>query len=90
MPESVYLYAGYTCAGIHANSWLRICSHIGSHTYGGCGDINRNVMVPAVHFPNNPAYVYAQKYSKAIADLFKPMSKCVHPLRECTRCVRDV
>ena len=27
-----------------------------------------------VHFPNNPAYVNAQKYARAISDLFKPMS----------------
>jgi len=55
-------------------------ANVGSHTYGGCGDINRNVMVPAVHFPNNPAYVAAWKYSKAIADLFKPMSSAFNEL----------
>jgi len=30
-------------------------ANAGSNTYGGCGDINRNVMAPPVHFPNNPA-----------------------------------
>ena len=55
-------------------------ANVGSHTYGGCGDINRNVMVPAVHFPNNPAYVNAQKYAKAISDLFKPMSSAFNEL----------
>merc|ERR1719247_2425308 len=50
-------------------------ANIGSNTYGGCGDINRNIMLPAVHFPNNMAYVNAIKYSKAIADLFKPMTE---------------
>merc|ERR1719191_2211143 len=45
-------------------------ANAGSNTYGGCGDINRNVMAPAVHFPNNPAYVNCMKYSRAIADLF--------------------
>ena len=49
-------------------------ANVGSNTYGGCGDISRNVMVPPVHFPNNPAYGYAQQYAKALADLFKPMT----------------
>jgi len=49
-------------------------AHIGSNTYGGCGDISRNVMTPPVHFPNNKAYVYCQQYSRAMADLFKPMT----------------
>merc|ERR1719238_2500893 len=50
-------------------------ANAGSNTYGGCGDINRNIMAPAVYFPNNPAYVYCMKYSMAIADLFKPMTE---------------
>lgn len=50
-------------------------ANCGSNTYGGCGDINRNIMAPAVHFPNNPAYMYCMKYSRAIADLFKPMTE---------------
>jgi len=50
-------------------------ANAGSNTYGGCGDINRNIMAPAVYFPNNPAYVYCMKYSKAVADLFKPMTE---------------
>jgi len=49
-------------------------ANVGSNTYGGCGDINRNIMLPAVHFPNNAAYVNAKLYSQAIADLFKPMT----------------
>jgi sulfite reductase (ferredoxin) len=36
-------------------------ANIGSNTYGGCGDISRNVMTPPVHFPNNKAYVYCQQ-----------------------------
>merc|ERR1719298_233344 len=35
-------------------------ANVGSNTYGGCGDINRNIMLPAVHFPNNAAYVNAK------------------------------
>ena len=31
-------------------------------------------MLPAVHFPNNAAYVNAKLYSQAIADLFKPQT----------------
>ena len=31
-------------------------------------------MTPPVHFPNNKAYVYCQQYSRAMADLFKPMT----------------
>ena len=50
-------------------------ANAGSNTYGGCGDINRNIMAPAVHFPNNPAYVNCMKYSRALADLFKPMTE---------------
>merc|ERR1719454_926089 len=50
-------------------------ANAGSNTYGGCGDINRNIMAPAVYFPNNPAYMYCMKYSRAIADLFKPMTE---------------
>ena len=49
-------------------------ANAGSNTYGGCGDINRNVMTPAVHFPNNMAYVYCNRYARAIADLFKPLT----------------
>ena len=41
-------------------------ANVGSNTYGGCGDINRNIMLPAVHFPNNAAYVNAKLYSQAI------------------------
>lgn len=49
-------------------------ANVGSNTMGGCGDISRNVMTPSVAFPNDPAYSYAQQYSRAIADLFKPQS----------------
>jgi sulfite reductase (ferredoxin) len=31
-------------------------------------------------FPNNPAYTYCMKYSKAIADLFKPMTESFYEL----------
>ena len=55
-------------------SVIAAIANVGSNTYGGCGDISRNVMVPPVHFPNNPAYGYAQQYAKALADLFKPMT----------------
>merc|ERR1719247_4097380 len=53
---------------------IKAIANIGSNTYGGCGDISRNVMTPPVHFPNNKAYVYCQQYSRALADLFKPMT----------------
>jgi len=53
---------------------IQAIANIGSNTYGGCGDISRNVMTPPVHFPNNKAYVYCQQYSRAMADLFKPMT----------------
>jgi sulfite reductase (ferredoxin) len=55
-------------------------ANIGSNTYGGCGDISRNVMVPPVHFPNNPAYVYCQQYGRAIAELFKPMTSAFYDI----------
>jgi sulfite reductase (ferredoxin) len=55
-------------------------ANVGSNTYGGCGDINRNIMAPAVHFPNNPAYKYCMQYSRAIADLFKPMTESFYEL----------
>ena len=41
-------------------------ANAGSNTYGGCGDINRNIMAPPVHFPNNPAYSYCMQYSRAV------------------------
>ena len=40
---------------------IKAIANIGSNTYGGCGDISRNVMTPPVHFPNNKAYVYCQQ-----------------------------
>jgi sulfite reductase (ferredoxin) len=55
-------------------------ANVGSNTYGGCGDINRNIMAPAVHFPNAPAYKYCLQYSRAIADLFKPMTESFYEL----------
>merc|ERR1719353_2482511 len=55
-------------------SVIAAIANIGSNTYGGCGDISRNVMTPPVHFPNNKAYVYCQQYARAMADLFKPMT----------------
>ena len=41
-------------------------ANAGSNTYGGCGDINRNIMAPPVTFPNNPAYSYCMQYSRAV------------------------
>jgi len=55
-------------------------ANAGSNTYGGCGDINRNIMAPPVFFPNNPAYSYCMQYSRAIADLFKPMTESFYEL----------
>ena len=55
-------------------------ANIGSNTYGGCGDISRNVMTPPVHFPNNPAYVYSQQYARALAELFKPMTNSFYEI----------
>ena len=55
-------------------------ANIGSNTYGGCGDISRNVMTPPVHFPNNPAYVYCNQYARAIAELFKPMTNSFYEI----------
>ena len=49
----------------------------GSNTYGGCGDINRNIMLPAVHFPNNAAYVNAKLYSQDYMPLdYMPLDYC--------------
>ena len=49
----------------------------GSNTYGGCGDINRNIMLPAVHFPNNAAYVNAKLYSQDYMLLdYMPLDDC--------------
>lgn len=45
----------------------------GSSTVGACGDVSRNVMAPAAPI-NDPAYVYARKYSKVLAELFKPLA----------------
>merc|ERR1719305_551233 len=53
---------------------VAVIAKVGSSTVGGCGDINRNIMTPPVHFPNNPAYSYAQQYARALTDLFKPNS----------------
>ena len=55
-------------------SVIAAIANIGSNTYGGCGDISRNVMTPPVHFPNNPGYSYCMQYARGIADLFKPMT----------------
>merc|ERR1719409_2518811 len=55
-------------------------ANVGSNTYGGCGDINRNIKAPPVFFPNNPAYSYCMQYSRAIADLFKPMTESFYEL----------
>jgi len=55
-------------------------ANIGSNTYGGCGDISRNVMTPPVSFPNNPAYEYCGQYARAMAELFKPMTQAFYEI----------
>ena len=55
-------------------------ANIGSNTYGGCGDISRNVMVPPVMFPNSPSYMYCQQYARAMAELFKPMTNAFYEI----------
>jgi sulfite reductase (ferredoxin) len=61
-------------------SVIAAIANIGSNTYGGCGDISRNVMTPPVHFPNNPAYVYCNQYARAMAELFKPMTQAFYEI----------
>jgi len=55
-------------------------ANVGSNTYGGCGDINRNIMTPPVVLANNQAYVYCHQYARAVADLFKPMTSAFNEL----------
>jgi sulfite reductase (ferredoxin) len=50
-----------------------IVGNLGS-TLGACGDINRNVMAPAVPFKNRPEYLYAWEYAQNIADLLSPQT----------------
>ncbi|NUN63770.1 sulfite reductase, ferredoxin dependent [Pseudanabaena biceps] len=50
-----------------------ITRNMGS-TVGACGDINRNVMAPAVPFKNRPEYTYARDYAFKIADLLAPQA----------------
>jgi len=50
-----------------------ITKNMGS-TVGACGDINRNVMAPAVPFKNKPEYQYAREYAFKIADLLAPQA----------------
>eukprot|EP00966_Prymnesium_polylepis_P073587 1708254-Prymnesium_polylepis.1 len=40
----------------HLKHVIASIANVGSNTYGGCGDINRNIMAPPVTFYNNPAY----------------------------------
>mmetsp|Transcript_15064 Transcript_15064/g.21966 ORF Transcript_15064/g.21966 Transcript_15064/m.21966 type:complete len:636 (-) Transcript_15064:82-1989(-) len=47
--------------------------NIGSSTVGACGDVNRNVMTTPAPFAT-PEYQEARKWSKACADLFRPLS----------------
>ena len=47
--------------------------NIGSSTVGACGDVSRNVMTTPAPF-DTPEYRYAREYSKAFAQLFRPMS----------------
>ena len=50
-----------------------ITRNLGS-TVGACGDINRNVMAPAVPFKNKPEYIYARDYAVKIADFLAPQA----------------
>ncbi|KAJ9532327.1 hypothetical protein QJQ45_010368 [Haematococcus lacustris] len=50
-----------------------VIKNMGS-TLAACGDVNRNVMGPAVPWVNKPEYVLAQKYANDIADLLAPQS----------------
>jgi len=50
-----------------------ITRNMGS-TVGACGDINRNVMAPAVPFKNKPEYAYAREYAVKIADFLAPQA----------------
>ncbi|KAG2498567.1 hypothetical protein HYH03_003318 [Edaphochlamys debaryana] len=50
-----------------------VIKNMGS-TLGACGDVNRNVMGPAVPFKNRPDYVAAQKLANDVADLLAPQS----------------
>ncbi len=50
-----------------------ITRNMGS-TVGACGDINRNVMAPAVPFKNKPEYNYAREYAIKIADFLAPQA----------------
>jgi sulfite reductase (ferredoxin) len=50
-----------------------ITKNMGS-TVGACGDINRNVMAPAVPFKNKPEYAYAREYAFKIADFLAPQA----------------
>mmetsp|Transcript_7247 Transcript_7247/g.10668 ORF Transcript_7247/g.10668 Transcript_7247/m.10668 type:complete len:630 (-) Transcript_7247:118-2007(-) len=47
--------------------------NIGSSTVGACGDVSRNVMTTPAPF-ETPEYKYAREYSKAFAQLFRPMT----------------
>jgi len=64
----------------HLKHVIASIANVGSNTYGGCGDINRNIMAPPVTFYNNPAYMYCMQYSRAIAELFKPMTEAFSEL----------
>jgi sulfite reductase (ferredoxin) len=61
-------------------SVIAAIANIGSNTYGGCGDISRNVMTPPVQFANNPAYTYCNQYARAMAELFKPMTNAFYEI----------
>ncbi len=50
-----------------------IVSSMGS-TLGACGDLNRNVMAPAVPYRNRPEYALASEYANRIADLLTPQT----------------
>ncbi|EOD12882.1 ferredoxin-sulfite reductase [Emiliania huxleyi CCMP1516] len=77
------LLAAFQLHGVlkgNLKSVIASIANIGSNTYGGCGDISRNVMTPPVSFPNNPAYEYCGQYARAMAELFKPMTQAFYEI----------
>mmetsp|Transcript_20156 Transcript_20156/g.25425 ORF Transcript_20156/g.25425 Transcript_20156/m.25425 type:complete len:625 (-) Transcript_20156:177-2051(-) len=50
---------------------IKTIMKVGSHTVGGCGDINRNVNCTPAPLTKK-SYQDARKYSKVMAELFKP------------------
>uniref|UniRef100_A0A6U4C2H1 assimilatory sulfite reductase (ferredoxin) n=1 Tax=Phaeomonas parva TaxID=124430 RepID=A0A6U4C2H1_9STRA len=58
---------------------IRTLMEAGSSTVGGCGDVNRNIMTsPAPKV--GPEYEHMRRWTKIIAELFKPQSQAVTDL----------